>query len=419
MVLNTALPVAFAAQFVDTSGHWAQHSIEGLSQRGILNGYPTGEFRPEGAITRAEFAATLVKAEGLDSQFVDNGSNFVDVPSSFWGYRPIETVSDLGLVSGYPGGYFRPGQNITRTEALSMLVKAARVPLPSATETAQILKGYSDGNDVPVWAQPSVAAAIKSGIYAGFPNPGYLQPNLPTTRGEVAKLTDNLLASQNPGNRPSQTVGNSMPQYLPGNNTNNGNYQQGNTLQGRIAIVPSQTIFTGLVTQPVSTDRSQVGDPVSITLDRPLLSSSGDVVIPQNSQVTGFISAIAPTGRLEKNAGMTLEFNRVITPSGQTYPLSAEVNAENGMLKAGSAKGRVGKIAVRTVGGAAVGGAAGAILGAIKGKGKADDYLARGAALGGVVGAASSVIGKGEELVLQPGDRLELKLSQPLSIPTP
>src|SRR5690606_26559313 len=140
---------------------------------------------------------------------------------------------------------------------------------------------------------------------------------------------------------------------------------QGDLLRGAVSVVPAQTIFTGMVAQPISSDRNQVGDMISITLDRPLLSASGEVVIPQNSQVFGFISAITPVGRLEKNASVVLDFNRVVTPSGQTFPLTARINAENGELKGGTTKGRVGQIAGKTVGGAAVGGAAGAILGAI------------------------------------------------------
>jgi len=46
----------------DIQGHWAQPCIELLLQEGVLSGYPDGTFRPEQAVTRAEFAAMVCKA---------------------------------------------------------------------------------------------------------------------------------------------------------------------------------------------------------------------------------------------------------------------------------------------------------------------------------------------------------------------
>lgn len=417
MVAQMVLPV-WAAQFVDTSGHWAQQSIESLTRQGVLSGYPGGQFRPEGTISRAEFATMLVKALGMEGRFIDNGSNFVDVPRDFWGYRAIEIVSDNGLVSGYPGGYYRPNQTISRAEAMTILVNAGRVPIPSDVEASQILNQYGDSAQVPQWARRSVAAAVQSGIFINYPSAGYIEPNQFATRAEVAVMANKLQDYLANRGQPLSTPIVSQPQP-PGSTLSGSATQQGDLIRGKVAMVPASTVFSAIAVNPISSDRNQVGDQVILTLDRPLLTQAGEIAIPQNSRLVGVITRIEPAGRGEKNAGIDFDFNQIITPDGRTFPLSAEINTEDGILKGGTTKGRVGRIAGRTVGGAAIGGAAGAILGAIKGGGKADDYLARGAAIGGAVGAGSAIISKGNEVVIQPGEGLEVRLRQPLTVTTP
>lgn len=423
LFLTMALP-GFAAQFTDISGHWAQQAIENLSQRGILTGYPNGTFRPEGQITRAEFAAMLVKAMNLDNQFVPQGTRFVDVPTTFWGYRPIEIVAAKGYVSGYPGGYFRPYQNISKAEALSILVNAANVPLPSPEEADRILNATQDGALVPQWAQRAVAAAVQSGIFTGsgsaFARNGlYLEANQPATRAEVAMMTSNLQDYIAGRLRPSTTP--TASQQQPGGSTMTGSAtQQGDVIRGRVSVVPAMTVFSGIMTQTISSDRSQVGDPVTLTLDRPLLSAAGEIVIPQGSQVMGTITRIEPAGRGEKNATMDMDFNRVVTPEGRTFQVSAEVNTEEGTLVGGSTRGRVARVTGRTLGGAAIGGAAGALLGRITGgKERTNEGLLWGSIIGSGLGAASAVVSRGKEVVVQPGEVLELRLRQPLTVSNP
>ncbi len=414
----------FAASFVDVGGHWAQQSIENLSQQGIINGYPTGEFRPEGQVTRAEFATMLVKALRLNPQGGGYSSGFVDVPNGFWASPAIRTVSQNGLVSGYPGGYFRPNQNISRAEAMAVLVKAARVPLPNPQETAQILQNYSDAYQIPQWAAPSVAAAIRTGIFANYPSANLIEPNTPATRAQIAVMTDHFQNVANNPNLPNTTGSTATNPYQQQPNTTTGGYtsgsmtqtQQNDTLRGRVSVVPPNTIFSAVTTQPFSSDRSQVGDTVTLTLDRPILSAAGEIVVPQGSQVSGRITQITPAARAIRNGAVTMDFNQIRTPDGRTFAISAEVNAENGALVAGTTKGRLGKAAIHTLGGAAIGGAAGAVIGRLTDKDKTNEGLMWGSILGAGLGAGSAAASKGSELVVPAGDILELKLRQPLTV---
>ena len=88
-VLSTAMAfsVVVAPQEVsaatDTSGHWAEASINSWINSGYISGYPDGTFRPNNAISRAEFVTIANKAFGFTSS---QGISFNDVKAGYWAY---------------------------------------------------------------------------------------------------------------------------------------------------------------------------------------------------------------------------------------------------------------------------------------------------------------------------------------------
>lgn len=404
---------AFAAYFSDINNHWASNAIQTLGNQNIIGGYSDGTFKPEGRITRAEYSAILVKALGL-SPVTPGQPSFNDVPSNNWAFTPIETVKAQGLVSGYPNGEFLPNKNISRAEALSVLVNAAHVPMPDETSANQILSRYSDSQNIPNWARPSVAAAIQSGIYEGNPSAGnYLTPGYSATRGEVAAMVENLrersnLANNNPTN--ANPYQNQMQQNQMASNPN----PQG-ALQGRVTAVPAQTKFTGSPSTPISSEINRVGDQVEINLDQPLTSSDGQQVIPVGSKLVGKVVMLEPAGRAGKPATLDINFNEIITPDGRRFQVSAEIDTEDGMLHGDTTKGRVLKAAGKTALGAGLGAALGTAMGPLSGGhvGKGAIY---GTAVGAGAGAVTAAVQKGKDVTLTTTDKLEVKLTQPLTV---
>ena len=97
---------------------WFNNAISTLSNAGIITGYPDGTFRPDAPITRSEFAAIAARF----SEVVWNGGNsFSDVPENHWAARYIALAEHLGWITGYPDGTFRPEQNITRAESMTLI----------------------------------------------------------------------------------------------------------------------------------------------------------------------------------------------------------------------------------------------------------------------------------------------------------
>ncbi|WP_100405689.1 S8 family peptidase [Bacillus solitudinis] len=97
------------------SDYYASGAINIAAERRILSGFSDGTFRPNAPITRAQMAAILGNAFELnsDSSVINR---YTDVTSQTTGYRQINHLSDLGIVSGYDKGYFKPNQSLTRAQ---------------------------------------------------------------------------------------------------------------------------------------------------------------------------------------------------------------------------------------------------------------------------------------------------------------
>lgn len=168
----------------DVQGNWAQPCIEQLTQRQIVSGYPDGSFKPNAPVTRAEFAAMLGKAFPKATA-VRTGGKFADVPTKYWASDEIGKAYQTGFLAGYPGGVFKPTQNIPRVEALVSLSSGLKyVPVAPAVETLN--KAFTDTAGIPEYSKSAIAAATEKQLVVNYPNVRTLSPDRLATRSDVA-----------------------------------------------------------------------------------------------------------------------------------------------------------------------------------------------------------------------------------------
>jgi len=178
---------AFAAAFSDTGGHWAESRIAEWAQKGLVQGYPDGTFRPDGEVTRAEFVALTNRAFGVVKAGAAE-AGFADVKPGDWFYEDVMAAKAAGYIAGYPDGTFMPDRNITRQEAAVILARLLGLQ-PDAGRAA----GFADGGAVGAWAAGSVGAVAKAGLMVGMPD-GTFMPLKGTTRAEAVVLLDRAVA---------------------------------------------------------------------------------------------------------------------------------------------------------------------------------------------------------------------------------
>ncbi|WP_156187589.1 NEAT domain-containing protein, partial [Peribacillus loiseleuriae] len=162
------------SDFTDIKGHWAEEHIDSLAKIGAITGYPTGEFKPNNHITRAEFATVIVKAFGLD---VIKGNAFNDT-KNHWASDYIATAEAKGIVSGYSKTKFGPNDVITREQMALMVVRAAELQSNDSTLS------FKDAKEISSWAQSAVKTAVHEKIITGYPNNTF-KPKGNATRAEA------------------------------------------------------------------------------------------------------------------------------------------------------------------------------------------------------------------------------------------
>ncbi len=210
--------------------------------------------------------------------------------------------------------------------------------------------------------------------------------------------------------------------------TSNYNYGQGSQapaqggynlppLQGRVITVPVGTVISGAtLTRTISSQYITPGDPIVFTLNQPYYFA-GTEVLPAGTSIQGNAVIAQKAGFTGQYGKLKIMLNNATLPNGQRIPVSGKIVTEDGtgILTGGTTTGRVTNVAKNT----AVGAGAGALLGLIgsavsggkKGKGTA---IMTG--IGGGLGLGKSLIDKGNDVVLEAGQPLDIMIDQPLTV---
>lgn len=167
--------------FEDIKGHWSKLFVESMAAKNVIGGYGDGTFRPEGEITRAEFAKMIVDALELD--LVKYDGRFTDVKATDWHSSYVATMVKSGLAGGYGDNTFKPNDKITRAEMAMILGNTLDMEVKS-TEVDGLLSQFKDSTSIQEWSKLGIAKAVKAEIMVGSNN--NFNPNGTATRGEAA-----------------------------------------------------------------------------------------------------------------------------------------------------------------------------------------------------------------------------------------
>ncbi|WP_158560759.1 Ig-like domain-containing protein [Paenibacillus contaminans] len=183
-------------EFDDMANHWAKDAVNDMGSRMVINGTGNGRFSPDNDITRAEFAAIIVRGLGLKLE--NDREAFSDVKSADWYSDAVHVAYAYDLIDGFEDGTFRPNDKITREQAMAIIAKAMKITNgPAAiTMTAEAaeeaLRSYTDAADASAWARSGIASSVKSGVVSGR-SESLLAPKANITRAEVAVIIERLL----------------------------------------------------------------------------------------------------------------------------------------------------------------------------------------------------------------------------------
>jgi len=192
--------------FIDIEGHWSERMVRRLahtqmtpSLKPLVEGYREGSHRlffPDRPISRFEVLklALLSNCIELIEDVNQVRKTFADIPKHGpAGYdedlkkRVIYTAVELGIINGYADNTVRPDAQITRAEALKILILAANLPPPND-------EIFSHFSDVPrsAWYTLYVDRAVRDGLVSGYKD-GTFKPGNIMSRAEFAKIISKMI----------------------------------------------------------------------------------------------------------------------------------------------------------------------------------------------------------------------------------
>lgn len=210
LMLLAAIPTVRAAEFEDTTDHWAKDYIDSAVSLDLFKGVSETEFQPEGTMTRGMFITVLGRLEGIDLDFWSSAQApqfFDDVPPSQY-YAPyVSWAVCNGIADGMSPSTFVPDAPITREQMAKLIafyVQKMRHEL-TAPHDLEIPETFTDADQISGWARESVDVLRQMGILNGLPdgNGGIaFAPSKSSTRAECAavfcRINDALVRNQNP-----------------------------------------------------------------------------------------------------------------------------------------------------------------------------------------------------------------------------
>jgi hypothetical protein len=185
-------PETDGGTFVDEQSisAWAVDAVHEAYNAGLMLGVSGSELRfaPKAQLTRAQFAALVLRLTGDSPSDGTTTGGFSDVSADKWYYEVVMTARAKGIVQGVSADQFKPDQAVSRQDMAVMLARAFN--LDDSTSTAP----FKDQSRISGYALPSVRAVYNSGLMAG--NSGNFDPASKVTREMAAVVAVNLIQKQ-------------------------------------------------------------------------------------------------------------------------------------------------------------------------------------------------------------------------------
>jgi len=188
-VLMTA---GYAKEFSDVpKDYWANDIITKMSDKGIINGYEDGTFKPEALLNRAEFATIMTKVLNLDTRMY-LGSSYADVKTEDWEHNFAEAVKDYLVTYERDGKlYFDSYEPAVREDVIVALVKAMNWDIETLNNKAEDI--FSDSDKIGEGLEKYIVSAYENGLVKGYEDKT-VNPKGSLTRAEAVALMNVLLS---------------------------------------------------------------------------------------------------------------------------------------------------------------------------------------------------------------------------------
>jgi|GEM_PF-5523791 len=148
--------------------------------RAYVRGYPDGTFGPDHPMTRAEMVEAFLNLTEGAHRYARIGNRFLDVSQGDWFYPAVAYFTNIGALSGFPDGTFRPNRYITNAEFASFAVRAFNLERFGIRHDVQGIQGH--------WAENAIRIGFDVGWFLYFGDDYVFDPDALITRAQAVTL---------------------------------------------------------------------------------------------------------------------------------------------------------------------------------------------------------------------------------------
>lgn len=333
-ILKLLLSVAFlfmatipAIAYPDVEkDYWAYPQINDLTEKGVIIGYPDGTFQPDNNVTRAEFAAMVIRALGQEHTKVVQPVQFTDINEEHWAYSDIQKALYFDLIScDVAGELFRPDDPVSRGESVTVAVNALTTETISRAKAQEVLSAkYADTYLVPEWfIIPAGKAEILNMIVFAPSAIKSLDANRPATRAEVAAILFNMMeqAKLNPNAKLAEAMR---------KKTGDGYVIDDATVQGAIGVIPAGTILPIRLSSYISSQTTDGGVTYNAYVPLNYVTKDHYILIRQGASLKGQVLDVRAGKYFVRNGVLVLKNSLITTENDQVakFPGLAQITKD-------------------------------------------------------------------------------------------
>ena len=295
--------------------HWAYEAVTFLTDKQIVVGYPDGYYRPDQKVTRGEFSTMVIKALGLYEKDVPQIFNYKDT-KTHWADRNIQVASYYGLVKGYPNDIFKPNDFVTRIEALTIVLNALSPENIDSEQAKHFVSIYSDYSEIPDWALIQSGQAQMLGLV--YNTPGHettLEPMRHATRGELARFIFNMMEAVKVV--PSDKIKDELPKAKIAEPKKADGFILDNVYYDEeYAVIPEGTVLPLTINKCINTKTAKEGETFIARTPFNFVTREKYVVIPIGVQIDGKVHKVERPHRFIQNGYMALTTTNILDDKG-------------------------------------------------------------------------------------------------------
>ena len=173
--------------FTDTQGHWAEPAIQFVAAKGIMNGYQDETFKPNEQMTRVQLISVLARTFEWQT---NTTTPFADIQSYAQStQQEIAAAFEVGVVKG-ANGNLKPTQPVTRAQLALMLLRANEYEVEQVY-VPKVKVPFTDITGYDAETQRAITFLYEYKLAQGISEKTFA-PASPLTRAQAAKILTNL-----------------------------------------------------------------------------------------------------------------------------------------------------------------------------------------------------------------------------------